>query len=468
MSKQLARIARLYGSDRVPLWIKRLYSKTLKTDAQKAACAIACRQRELLPLAQSVLEGIETPEAYLEIAVSDAWPEVRTAALKRLPKERAYLLAVKAAAKRWSRETASLYPVEAKAVELLKEQEAKAIAAAPDEEALVGLLMGREVTESVWDAVAKIRSEAALIKLLTANVDYAVTQAVLKRAQQPDRPCGEAFQRTVTEMALRGELNGSAYAVTRVLAEPALLTAILEQSRDADLSREAAGTLCWLYDRKGQDAPPLTDAQQEALVRYLAKQSVVCRNPALRLLDAAHLKALYGMLDAQRTEDRLEIVRRLPQSAMTDELMNDLLKMGRGRPREEWQRRFSMFSTEKLLETVRQHPDWTCRVFALEAAVGRLKKAGDLAGIDALVLPLLDEIRTDNGYIGNKLVDIYRALPEALQAHFGFVPEYEEGETIDGAEWSTLKVGYEGHQYWVYYSQTDGGGYCPPYGQQIR
>lgn len=468
MTKQFERIARLCQNEHVPVWGKWLYSKLLKTDTEKAACAIACRYRELLPLAQSVIERIKDPEALLEIVASDARTEVRMAAFERLPKERDYLLAVKASAKHWSRETASLYPVEAKAVALLREHETKAIAAAPDEAALLKLLLDREVTESAWDAVAKINREDALLRLLTANVDYAVTQAVLKRAQQPDQHCGEAFQNAVLRMSLCGELKGSEYAVTRVLAEPSRLIALLEQSRDADLSREAASTLYWLYDGKGQGLPPLTDTQQDVLVRHLAAQSTICRNLALGLLDAAHLKGLYGMLDEHRSEDKLEIVRRLPQSAINDELMDDLLKMGRGRSRDEWERRLSAFPTEKLIEIVKLHPDWTYRVFALEIAVKRLQKNGDLTAIDALVLPVLDEIRTENGHIGSKLVDVFRALPEALQAHFGFVPEYEEGETIDDAEWSTLKVGYEGHLYWVYYSQTDGGGYCPPYGQQIR
>ncbi len=468
MTKQLERIARFCQSERVPLWGKRLYSKLLKTDTEKAACAIACRYRELLPLAQSVIERIEDPEALLHIAASDARTEVRMAAFERLPKERDYLLAVKAAAKHWSRETASLYPVETKAVALLREQEEKAISAATDEATLLRLLLDREVTESAWDVVVRINSEDALLSLLTANVDYTVTQAVLKRAQQEDQPCGDAFQNAVLEMSLSGELKGSEYAVTRVLGDPAHLIAILAQSRDADLSREAASTLCWLYDRKTQSVPPLTDTQQDVLVRHLAAQSTICRNLALGLLDAAHLKSLYGMLDEHRSADKLEIVRRLPQSAINDELMNDLLKMGRGRSRDEWERRLSAFPTEKLIEIVKQHPDWTYRVFALELAVKRLQKNGDNPAIDALVLPVLDEIRTENGHIGSKLVDVFRALPEPLQAHFGFSPEYEEGETIDDAEWSTLKVGYEGHLYWVYYSQTDGGGYCPPYGQQIR
>ncbi|MBQ3663049.1 MAG: hypothetical protein II914_02830 [Clostridia bacterium] len=468
-SKRYTRIEHFYGSSRTPKWLKKLQAKNLKTDAELAAFVLACRDRALLRNAVSAVDRIGSRDELLKIAASDADETVRLRALERFPRDREFLLAVKASGKSWSPTLSHMFPVETRAVEMLKAMEADAIASAADENAVADLLISGAVTESIKDALEEVKSESVLLKILNENVSPDLNVAVLGRARHPDVECGDTFKRTVMEMSLQGRFSGYESDAAFFLNDPALLSEVLDRSTSEELSRSAASELFWLYDntkRAGKALPPLTDAQQDALVRHLATQKNLCRNLALGLLDAGHLKALYDRITDN--SDRLEIVRRLPKDEFTDELMDDLLKMPGPRNRDEWQRRLSNLSTDRLIRNVREHPDWQYRVMSLEAAVGRLTREKDgTERIDALVLPLIDGIRTDNGHIGNKLVDIYRALPEKLHAHFGFEPEYEEGETIDGAEWSTLKVSYAGHQYWVYYSQTDGGGYCPPYGKQI-
>ena len=468
-SGKLARIARFYENGRVPEWAERLYAKSLKTDAELRTFILSCRDRDLLPDMLSAVDRMTDRDELLRVAASDADKEIRLRALERFPRDREFLLTVKKAAKRWSPSLSNLYPVETRAVELLKEAEADAIVSAPDENAVAALLIGGTVTESIPDALKRITGESVLLDLLNRNVSPAVNGAVLGRSRHPDAACGPDFSRAVTDLSLAGQFRGLESSVTGCLKDPALLTEILDKSRDPALSESAAGDLFWLYglaERSGAPLPPLSDAQQDVLVRHLAGKPRLSRNLALGLLDAKHLKRLYAQIGSD--EDRLEIVRRLPKNEFTDELMDELLKMQDGRIRDEWERRLAGFSAERLITIVRTHPDWRYRVKAMDFAVARLmREENGLERIDAIVLPMIDEIRTENGHVGSMLVDIFRALPEELYPHFGFEPEYEEGETIDDAEWSTLKVRYGGHKYWVYYSQTDGGGYCPPYGEQI-
>lgn len=468
-SKGMKKTAHFYGSGRVPGWLKKIRAKTLRTDEELSAFALSCRDSSLRRDVLSAVDRITDRDELLKIAASDADKSVRLRALERFPRDRAFLLAVKASAKHWSPSLSNLYPVESRAVELLKAQEADALAAAPDENAVAKLVSGGAVTESLSEAMRRITSESVLLDLLNRNVGPDVDAAVLGRSRHPDASCGADFQRAVTDLSLAGRFRGLESSVTGCLNDPKLLTEILDKTRNPALAASAADDLFWLYDlakRSGTALPPLSDAQQDVLVRHLAGQNRLCRNHALGLLDPRHLKNLYAQV--KDDEDRLEIVRRLPQNEFTDGLINDLLKMPGGRIRDQWERGLAGFSTERLIEIVRTHPDWRYRVKAMEFAVSRLlREENAMERIDAVVLPMIDEIRTENGHIGSMLVDIFHALPEELNSHFGFEPEYEEGETIDDAEWSTLKVRYGGHQYWVYYSQTDGGGYCPPYGEQI-
>ena len=468
-SKRIKKFAHFYGSARVPGWLKKIRSKTLRTDEELSAFVLSCRDRPLQRDMLSAVDRITGRDELLKIAASDADNTVRLRALERFPQDRAFLLAVKASAKQWSPSLSNLYPVEARAIELLKAPETDALAAAPDENAVAELLISGSVTESLSEAMKRITGESVLLNLLNRNVSPDVNAAVLGRSRHPDAACGADFMRAVTDLSLAGRFRGLESSVTGCLNDPALLTEILDKSRDQALSVSAAENLFWLYDlakRSGAPLPPLSDAQQDVLVRHLAGQNLLSRNLTLGLLDARHLKNLYAQV--KNDEDRLEIVRRLPQNEFTDELIDELLKMPGSRIRDQWERGLAGFSTERLTEIIRTHPDWRYRVKAMDFAVARLMhEENGLERIDAIVLPMIDEIRTENGHVGSMLVDIFRSLPEELYPHFGFEPEYEEGETIDDAEWSTLKVRYGGHQYWVYYSQTDGGGYCPPYGEQI-
>ncbi|MBR0444780.1 MAG: hypothetical protein IJK14_05335, partial [Clostridia bacterium] len=352
-SKRFKKIAHFYGSDRVPGWLKKIQSKTLTTDAELSAFVISCRDRSLHKDVLSAADRITDRDELLKIAASDADKSVRLRALERFPRDRAFLLSVKASAKHWSPSLSNLYPVEARAVELLKALEADALSVAPDENAVAELLIGGTVTESIPEAMKRITSESVLLDLLNRNVSPEVNAAVLGRSRHPDAACGADFQRAVTDLSLTGRFRGLESSVTGCLNDPALLTEILDKSRNPALAASAADDLFWLYDlakRSGTALPPLSDTQQDILVRHLAGQNRLCRNHALALLDPRHLKNLYAQV--KDDEDRLEIVRRLPQNEFTDELIDELLKMPGGRIRDQWERGLAGFSTERLIEII--------------------------------------------------------------------------------------------------------------------
>ena len=80
------------------------------------------------------------------------------------------------------------------------------------------------------------------------------------------------------------------------------------------------------------------------------------------------------------------------------------------------------------------------------------------AKMDAIVQPQIKAARTSDGYDGKALCQLDMKFNDALRKRYGFVEEIRGGETIDGASWSSKKLRYDGHAYWFYYGQSDGGG----------
>ena len=88
--------------------------------------------------------------------------------------------------------------------------------------------------------------------------------------------------------------------------------------------------------------------------------------------------------------------------------------------------------------------------------------------MDAVVLAKIDAARTNDGFDGAKLCRIDLQLTPQLRERYGFVEVCDRGETIDGGSWSSKTLRFQGHEYWFYYGQSDGGGAYHSMGERIR
>ena len=463
LAEERARLLRrAFGGERFPEWRRKLIFRGLRGEDELTFCALCCggpcRESFGLPALARV-----TDEKHLYTVAVSAWSgELREAALRRFAGDRAMLRAIRDCG--GQRPGGFTLTADA-AGRLLAAREEELLQKTPDEDGVTGLLLGGELVQAVEPALRRVGREENLLKLLLADFDRRTVGMILARAGQ--LRLGDSFKKNLTELVLRRRLKGCEEAALPLLEREQLFR-IAAEGPDEQLRDCADRRLFRLVREQEEESGhprPLLPEQREALLERYAGLPSLRDVRCVELLDPDRKHRLFiRRLEAGRsTEGLLRCVR--------DELLKEedyyrMFHAADADVRAFAGHRVRSMTTGWLREIVLTKKDLPLQSAAFEelrrrgAPLPELKEA-----LDETVLPMIESARTPEGYDGKKICDVYRALPPELAAEYGFVLEHDEGETQDGADWEYEALRFDGGRWWLFYTQTDGGGEWRGYGR---
>ena len=419
--KREERIRDVFGWKKPGLGTRLLF-RSLKTDEEFLACALSCRAKEKEPFARKAVQMIQSREALFQIASGAPSAAARIAAIDRFKDDREMLLRVWRIS--WANEIWLLNESRRCAGEHLAALERAQIdAAGGDSKRLADLLCSGKLVVCYTDALEQIEDIQQLLRVV-------LNESVGKNADAAlDRLC---------------DLAKKARNVDPLLC-------VMHNATSLYLQRNAENMLVVLCN--GDDAVPLSDAQREQLFAYYVRVKDFVLLKGFGLLDSEQLLKLYRL--RKKNYEKTTVAEYLRPEDCPDDIRVCLF-LARG------ERAASMFTaldTPHLIRLYEQNSDERL-LFYLYSLLSERGACTDAinAKMDAIVLPKIEAARISDGYDGRTLCQLDLKLTQALRDRYGFVEEYRGGETIDGASWSSKKLRYDGHAYWFYYQQSDGGG----------
>lgn len=441
--KRANRIDETFRSERTPKWMLNWTYHGLKTDEEHALCAVACKGSGRIEYAKRSVDGLHAMDQLFTVAVAAAEEETKQYVLDRFQNDRAFLYAVRT----YRLNDWNYQRIREQASKLLKENELKEIALL-DENALVKKLLNSEITEAFEEALQKISSGENLLKLLEAGFNKPDTEKILARAARTEQD--NTFEREVLNLILSQSLSGKESSALYLLHAPDLLFEALEKGRSNEVREKAENRIYDLYDRaasSGKPLSPLTDTQQDILSRFYESRHSMQYCFARKLLSPEKLLSLFE--------------KRLAKGLETDEMLYNmenltfpadlLVKMYRayGRKTQDLAKReIRKLPPEQLKRIILEQDDPELLGFAYSALVERGEPAGDvLARLDSIVLPMIENAKTPDGYNHNGILSVYLKLGRELAAHYGFYLETQEGETQDGDTWIRDTLHFDGHSF---------------------
>lgn len=449
----------IFRGDSAANWRAALLFCTLRTEEEFTQCAISCFPDKREPFALRALARVTSKDALYRIATTAARMNTRAAAMDRFAQDRALLLKVLA-----YRNYAS-YLVTAtheQARKRLKALELQTIAADGDPAGLTERLCRGEITEAYAEALARISDETQLLSVLRSEANRDVIAAAIDRAGAVERSASfsDEIARRIAEMRLNGE---ETHALALIERDCALLLRVMKHAKLDRLRLDAENRLYAVCGEKN----PLTEAQKDALLQFYLRQGSMYHCTALRLLGKERLTALF---EAKRNSDYdlACIARALRPEDLTEAMKIRLFFVNDGQTKRFGDALVRTIETDRLKALLTEDRDRKLKYFVYSELTHRDTDLTESTAIlDALILPEIEAAKTEDGYDGGKLIDLYDTLTPELRAQYGFAEENHGGETIDDAEWSAKQLLFGGHKYWVYYGQTDGGGSYHPRGERI-
>lgn len=435
----------------MPDWRRKRMFKSLKTEPEFAFCAISCNGAALLPYAEQALSRVSDKPLLYTVAVSARRHETAAHVIDRFKEDRAFLRAV---VLRCGPEPPQFDRTRAYASECLKRLEAAEIAGIADQAELTDLLLNGDLLVSIDEALPHITEEAYWMELLqSGQFDRRSLERILRRV----RSCSVPFQKQLARMIADDRLMGCEEAAYSLIGDPDAILSVVQGGKH-DWIRRAAE---WKLFERCRHAQPLTDAQQETLLPYYRTLDSLSNCKALRLLNSERLGTL--LTECKRKGIAEEpILKCMEPSELTDaQLAIALHTSDREQERRVLNAIWGM-EPERLKRLVLEQNDYKLQ----EAALSSLMHQTGRARLDEIVPQLIERARRGDGYDGKQICNLWRMLPPEDAVRYGLIGEHEEGETQDDETWETQKVKFDGHRYWVYYSQTDGGGSSPAYGSE--
>ena len=454
-------LCRAFRDGSFPEWRRKLIYRGLKGEDELTLCALhcgaACREACGLPALARV-----TDEAHLfTVAVAAHCDELRSAALRRFAGDRAMLRAVRD----WQGKTVVGFTQTVReAGQLLAALEEEQLRDTPDEDKVTELLLGGELVQAVRPALRRIEREENLLKLLLADLDRGMIGMTLERAKAIR--LGDSFKNNLTELVMARRLKGCEEAALELLEREQLFR-IATKGPDERLRSSADQQLCALVreqEKESGEPRPLLPEQREALLQRYAALHSLRDVRCVELLDAdrKHRLFLRRLEAGESTEGLLGCVR---GELLTEEDCCRLFHARDAETRAFAEQRIRGLTTELLRDIVLTKKDLPLQSVAFEELRRRgAPLAEPRKALDETVLPMIESARTPDGYDGKKICDVFRALPPSVAAEYGFVLEHDEGETQDGEDWESERLSYDGGRWWLFYTQTDGGGEWRSYG----
>lgn len=420
-TKREEKIRDTFGWKKLGLGTRMLF-KSLKTDEELTLCAMSCCANEKKPFALQAIGKITDTEALYRIATEAPTSESRVAAIDRFKDDREMLLRVLDIV--WSKEKWLLEASRKRASEHLAVLEQKQInETGGDAKRLSDLLCRGKLIVCYTDALSMIRDEQQFLRVVL------------------NASAGKIADDALNRLAELAKQNRN--------VDP--LLCVMQNATALSLQKDAENKIAALCT--GDRAIPLSDAQRDRLFAYYARVKDLMFIKGLDLMRTEQLLELYSLRKAKF--DQITVAEHLcPEDCPDDIRVKLFLTRGvNAAPM------FTSLDTVHLVRLYEQQSDEKL-LFYLYSLLSERDACTETinAKMDAIVQPQIKAARTSDGYDGKALCQLDMKLNDALRKRYGFVEEIRGGETIDGASWSSKKLRYDGHAYWFYYGQSDGGG----------
>jgi len=434
--------------------------RRLRTDTERMLCAIAARSYRIQSTAIRATEQMTSRELLLEVAVRAEQLPVREHVMDRFAADREFLNEVIA---HRACDYRSCDGAEKRLAALDEAEDAAVLSSVSDENTLADMLLRGDIKRSVSAAMEKIDSEEVLLRLLSSGKE-ALARPAIHAARRKARSDG--FSRQVLQWLLDGTIK-SEYAVWLLPGTDALLRAAAD-APTIEARRLAVEQLQTRMDEAEKEGRTLTltEAQQDLLLRNFLGRPDFGYCPELALLSQERLLVLYANSDTALS--KAKVFSHLDREHISRQL---LIEMARCREPLAQARAGDIFrgmSAGELFDLAQDPKAGSVRnTILVWLSRDHFREEGVRAYLDAMVLPMIEAAKTPHGYDGAALLRVCDALPREVAEQYGFEIIVETGESIDGAEWEKRQLAYDGHLYWDYFTQTDGGGTSHRRGEMI-